>query len=230
MATRAATTAHTVVIRMLVWLAVVLAIAGWDPAPARADSIYVFRTLSATIDGAPSNQLDAFGQISVSDSAVAGGHASVTTPDPQLGPSTETLDGITSVAFGFNFGPVIWSPQGVINFTADLSGQNLHITPVNSDGGFIVNETDNDAYFAIGSANSDILTIGYGTDNLGSPCAGPQEPNVSHCVVTGEFVYAGGAPPLDPVPEPAALPTLFGSLSLFAGALIWRRRCVPVAG
>jgi hypothetical protein len=191
---------------------------------ASADVIYDFETLSATIDGVPVSGLTAVGRIDVTDAAVAAGRASVTTSNPQFGTPVETLTGINSTWFGFNIAPIISSSSGVINFAATITGADLTLIPDNLYGGFFVNNGDTDAYYAVGSADSEILTVGYGTDNPGSPCYGPQEPWLSHCVVTGEFVDPGGA---DPVPEPGALIMLFSNLALLGGALIWRRRAPP---
>jgi hypothetical protein len=221
------TTAHAAFNRTLLPLAAILTIAFGFMAPANADNIYSFETLSATMDGTPTNSLAAFGQIIISSAAVAAGHASVTTSNPAQGTPVETLDGVTSAYLDFTLGPQIATPYGVINFTASLSGEDIHITPQNLYGGFFVNGVDSDAYYAVGSSGSDILTIGYGTDDAGSPCYGPQMPGVSKCVVTGEFVYAGDPPPAGAapvaVPEPGSFPILLGGLSLL-GALLMRQR------
>jgi hypothetical protein len=188
--------------------------------PAHANVVYVWQTRSATLDGAPTGMLAAFGEITLTDAAVAGGFASAATSNPQSGVPVETLDGVVSASFGFSLGPAIQTPYGVIDFTATPDGGYLDVSPENLYGGFFVNAVDTDAYFAVGDPGSDILTIGYGTDDAGSPCFGPQEPASSRCVVTGVFEAAGGTG----VPEPSALLLFTGALGLLAMLLLRRRR------
>jgi len=187
---------------------------------AKADNIYTFETLSATLDGVPAAGLTAYGEIVVSASAVADGYAALTTSNPEIGTPSENFDGVISAYFGFLIGPQITSPDGVINFTANLSGDDIQINPINSYGGFFVNGDDTDAYYAVSSSGSDILTIGYGTNDASSPCYGLPLPGEAKCVVTGEFVDAD-----DPVPEPGSLVIFVGSLGLLGGLLC--RRMAP---
>ena len=197
-------------------------------APARADNLYTFETSSATINGVTASGLDAYGQIIVSAAAVAGGQASVVTSNPETGTPVETLNGITSAEFGFDFGPLITSPDGVIDFTATLSGDSIQIDPIDSYGGFFVNDDDTDAYYAVADSGSSLLTIGYGSDDANSPCFDAQMPGKAVCVVTGEFVYAGDPPPPgSPVPEPASIVVFLGSLGMLGG-LLWRVGRSPI--
>jgi hypothetical protein len=181
---------------------------------AKADVIYNWETLSAMIDGAPAYGLTALGAIDLTDAAVAAGAASITS-NPDVSPPEEISDGVVAAAFGFSIGPIIATPTGVINFTATPDGQYLHVIPENLYGGFFVNAGDTDAYFGIANVGSDVLTIGYGTDNAGSPCFGPQIPVLSHCVVTGVFETSQ-------ISEPSAF-AVFGALCVIGLAAAQRR-------
>lgn len=94
------------------------------------------------------------------------------------------------------FGGPDYTLAAVVNFMATVSGQHLAVSPNDNQsfyGGFFVNIGDTDAYYAALGAG-DVLTVGYGTDNVGSPCYGSQQPGQSHCVVTGVFELVIGEP------------------------------------
>jgi hypothetical protein len=194
---------------------------------AHADVIYTWRTLSATLYGVPTTSFTAFGEITLTDAAVASGVASVTTSNPEFGLPSETLDGVASASFRFTIGPGISTPTGVIDFTTTPDGQYLNVVPINSYGGFFVNEMDTEAYYALNSGGADTLTIGYGSDNIGNLCYGPQNPWTSHCVVTGEFQYSGG-PSTPAVDEPGAL-LIFGSALCLLAVFLRRWRSEQLA-
>jgi len=178
---------------------------------ASADVIYSWHTLTATVNGAPTS-LTASGQIVLTNTGFSAGSVSVTTTDP---PFSQTLNGVVSASFQAFDGPTLSTgTSDFVNFTATVNGQFLDVNPNNLFGGFFVNSLDTDAYFGVGGAP--ILTIGYGTDNLGSVCSGPQPPDQSHCVVTGFFQLAQ-------VPEPGSLAILAAAFSAFALCLARRR-------
>jgi hypothetical protein len=176
---------------------------------ARADVVYDFRTLSATLNGAPTN-LTASGEITITDAAFLQGSAQVNSP---LGfPITHALNGVVSASFEMFGGPTYTLSNSLINFTAAVDGLHLAVTPQNLGGGFFVDPGDSDAYFGVAGPGP-VLTVGYGSDNPGSACFGPQNPGQSRCVATGVF---------ERVPEPASL-ILFGT-GLIALAWFGRRR------
>ena len=210
--------------------AVLVAVAAIAGSTARADVIFSWETLSATVNGAPNSDLSAAGQITLTDAAVANGFASVTTTN-YGGGTNQTLDGVVSASFqmtglnGLYAGQeATGSPLAVINFTATLDRRFLDITPENSYGGFFVDAMDTNAYYGVDSGA--ILTIGFGSDNPNSICYGPQQPASSRCVVTGVFESEAGDMhtgirhrlSAEAVPEPGTLalllPAAFGIVGL----------------
>ena len=178
---------------------------------AHADVVYVWKTLSATIDGQPTS-LTAAGEVTLTDAGFSQGFGSVTTTPPGLLPVDQTLSGVASASFQMFDGPnVATGTTDSVNFTAAVDGPYLAVGQSNTQYGFFVNSIDIDLYFAnLASTGLPILTVGYGTDNSGSPCYGPQFPSQSHCVVTGVFER------VVPEPEPASLPLSLAALGLFA--------------
>jgi hypothetical protein len=202
---------------------------------AYADTIYTWETLSETINGVSTNSLTVNGEITLTGEPGTG-DPSVTTSSPGLGTPSETLTDVASASFGFvttpqisELGPQISSPWGVIDFAATTNGIYLDILPNNSYGGFFVDASDDEAYWADASAESNILTIGYGTDNESNICYGPQSPDSSHCVVTGVFEQAAIDPPSslesdsESVPEPGTLAIFASTLAIF-GIMLPRRQ------
>ena len=196
--------------------AILLAILPILSASAYADVVYSWQTLSATFDGIPNNSLTAVAEITLTDAGFADGFAAVTTID--LGGNVvRTLDGVVSAGFQltgidglFAGAESTASPQSLVNFTASVDGQFLDIAPDNAPGGFFVDTSDTNAYFA--TAAGSILTVGFGSDNPSSLCHGPQQPSLSHCVVTGRFARQD----IIAVPEPGSLPVLLAGLGLLA--------------
>ena len=224
--------------------AALVAIAAIAGSSARADVIFSWETLSATVNGVPNSDLGAIGQITLSDAAVDNGFASVTTTN-YGGHTNQTLDGVVSASFQmtglsglFAGEEAIGSPLAVINFTATLDRQFLDITPDNSYGGFFVDAMDTNAYYA--TVSESILTIGFGSDNPNSICYGPQQPATSHCVITGVFENEAGEmhTAISPhvhavvaaVPEPGTLalllPFVLGAFGLARRPMPARRRAV----
>lgn len=200
-------------VRMRELIALVLILLVIQVPSALADVMYDWVTLSATYNGMPTNLFTAFGNITLTDAGQALGFGSVTTTEV---PFSQTLNGVAEASFGFSNGPTYVAPgNDIVNFTATVDGQFLHVTPINLYGGFFVNSTDTDAYYGVNGPN-DILIVGYGTDNANSPCFGPQQPSVSHCVVTGVFELVS-------VAEPGPSPVLAGVSGLFV-LLLWRER------
>lgn len=194
-------------------LLLALALAGGLGAPgARADVTFVWHTLSATLDGQPTN-LTASGEITLTDAGFAAGFGEVTST-PFFGPPSsvmQTLDGIASASFQMFGGPPYATGQTagdltLVNFSALVRGQDLLVLPDNSHGGFMVDVDDGAAYFGT-MGTGDEFTVSYGTDASPSPCFGTQYLPGSHCVVTGVFE--------DPVPEPGTLPISLSALGLF---------------
>jgi hypothetical protein len=185
---------------------------------AQADVVYTWRTLSATLNGLPTN-LTAQGEITLTDAGFSRGSGGVTSFLTFPGVA-QTLDGIASARFEMFGGPFYTTApdHDIINFTASVAGQNLFVDPLNQAGGegFFVNTDGTDAYWGTPGAGG--LTVSYRTDNSFSPCFGPQTLPGSHCVVTGVF---------ERVPEPGTLPILlaaFGILILTTGPATFRRR------
>jgi len=184
---------------------------------ASADVIYSWHTLTATVDGAPTS-LTASGQIVLTDAGFSAGSVSVKTTDF---PFSQTLNGVVSASFQAFDGPTVSTgTSDFVNFTATVNGQFLDVLPINDavpgNPGFFVDSPDTEAYFGENGPGLHVLTIGYGTDNLGSVCSGPERPDQSHCVVTGFFQVAA-------VPEPGSLAILATAFSAF-GALCFARR------
>lgn len=184
-------------------------------AQADADVIYSWQTISATIGGAPTG-MSAVGGITLSDAAAAQGTAAVASA-PLFGSVQYDFSGIEAASFQMFTGPAYavsaTAPGNVVfNLTVAVNQQFLDFTGANQRfGGFAVDLSDSDAYYALG--NGDLWTIGYGSDNPASPCYGGQIPGsgTNRCVVTG--VFRADA---TPVPEPATLPLLASAL------LLWR--------
>ncbi len=178
---------------------------------AHADVVYVWKTLSATIDGQPTN-LTAAGEVTLTDAGFSQGFGQVTTTPPGFLPVDQTLSGVASASFQMFDGPnIATGTDDSVNFTAAVDGLYLAVDQSNTQYGFFGNSIGTDLYFAnLASFGFPILTVGYGTDNSGSPCYGPQLPGQSHCVVTGVFER------VVPEPEPATLPLSLAALGLFA--------------
>ena len=178
---------------------------------AHAGVVYVWKTLSATIDGLPTN-LTASGEVTLTDAGFSQGFGSVTTTPPGFLPMDQTLSGVASASFQMFDGPnIATGTNDSVNFTAAVDGLYIAVDPSNTPYGFFVDSLDTEAYFAnLATMGLPILTVGYGTDNSGSPCYGPQFPGQSHCVVTGVFEQ------VTPESEPATLPLSLAALGLFA--------------
>ncbi|MGE3782120.1 MAG: hypothetical protein AB7H71_05190 [Alphaproteobacteria bacterium] len=192
-------------------------VAATSLAPANADVIYNWHTLTAAVDGVPVSG-GAVGQIILTDAGFASGSVSVTT-NP-LDSSDQTLNGVVSAKFGAFGGPILTTGTGsFVNFTAVVDGQFLDVTPINSalgGAGFFVGPLGTEAYFGENGPGPHVLTIGFGTDDVGSVCSGPQQPGQSHCVLTGFFQQA--------VPEPGSLAVLATAFGAFGGLRFARRR------
>jgi hypothetical protein len=181
---------------------------------ARADVVYTWETLSATVDGVPTS-LTASGQIALTDAGFASGSVSVTT-DPFL-PLDQTLDGVVSASFGMFGGPVVSTSDSnsIVNFTASVNGNFLDVTPDNLF--FFSTYPTTEQYSGESGPGPHVLTIGFGTDNSASVCSGPAQPGQSHCVVTGFFQQVA-------VPEPGSLAILATAFAAFGGLRFARRR------
>ncbi len=167
---------------------------------AHADVVYVWKTLSATVDGQPTD-LTASGEITLTDAGFSQGFGSVTTTSIDGTMVNQILDGVVSASFQMFDGPDLTTGNTnvLVNLIATVHGQYLDVT---AEGPFFVNAIDTDAYFTIGSG-----IIYYGTDNQNSPCSGSELPGGSHCMVTGVFERV--------VPEPGTLPISLAALGLF---------------
>ena len=181
---------------------------------ARADAIYSWQTLSASLNGAPSD-LTASGSIVLTDAAAARGSAAVIS-DTLGGTVTHSFDGIAAARFQMFTGPnyTISSTDpgpALFNVAVGVHGDFLDFTGGNQRyGGFAVDPSDSEAYFAV--ANGDIWTIGYGSDSPASPCFGSQRPGAAgnRCAITGVFTAATD------VPEPASALTLLAGIAALA--------------
>lgn len=176
---------------------------------ARADVVYVWKTLSATIDGQPT-KLTAAGEVTLTDAGFGQGFGSVTTtlvPGSDI-IASQVLDGIRSASFQMFGGPnYTTNGTSLVNIVATVAGADLNVAPneyQQSYGGFFMDVNDTDVYYDGAGA------IYYGSDNQGSPCYGSELPGQSHCVVTGVFEQ------VVPEPEPASLPLSLAALGLFA--------------
>ena len=184
---------------------------------AHADVVYVWKTLSATVDGQPTN-LTASGEVTLTDAGFSQGFGQVTTTlVPGGGPiASQVLDGIESASFQMFGGPnYTTNGSSLINLVATVAGSNLTVVANEYQslyGGFFMNVADTDDYAEAGGA------IYYGTDNQNSPCYGPVTPGLSHCQVTGVFEQ------VVPEPEPATLPLSLAALCLFTIAAGRARR------
>ena len=183
--------------KYVAWIVAALVIA---VCPARANVVYDWQTLSATLHGSPTS-LTAAGEITLTDVGFSQGVVGVTTPN--AGPITHTLNGMVSASFEMFSGPALTLSNSLVNFTATVNGQFLDVSPVNLFGGFFVNLGGGDAYFAITGPGPDELTIGFGSENPASACFGSQIPGQSACIVTGVF---------ERVPEPGTLTMLLSAL------------------
>jgi len=182
---------------VLVFLVLVLGFGG----SAHADVVYVWKTLSATVDGQPTD-LTASGKITLTDAGFSQGFGSVTTTSIGGTMVNQILDGVVSASFQMFDGPdlITGNTNVLVNLIATVHDQYLDVT---AEGGpFFVNAVDTDAYFTIGSG-----IIYYGTDNQNSPCLGSELPGGSHCMVTGVFERV--------VPEPGTFPISLAALGLF---------------
>lgn len=184
---------------------------------AHADVVYVWKTLSATIDGAPTS-LTASGEITLTDAGFSRGFGSVTTTLVPGGGSiaSQVLDGIKSASFQMFDGPNYTTGGfSLVNLIATVAGPNLNVVANEYQslyGGFFMDAEDTADYFLSGTS------IYFGTDNQDSPCYGPETPGQSYCVVTGVFEQ------VVPEPEPATLPLSLAALCLFTIAAGRARR------
>ena len=176
---------------------------------AHADVVYVWKTLSATIDGLPTN-LTASGEVTLTDAGFSQGFGQVTTTlVPGGGPiASQVLDGIRSASFQMFGGPnYTTGGTSLVNFIATVAGPDLNVIGNEYQGlygGFFMNANDTDDYLDAGGG-----VIYYGTDNQSSPCYGSELPGQSHCRVTGVFEQVASTP------EPATLPLMLAALCLF---------------
>ena len=179
---------------------------------ARADVVYTFIELFATIDGTPADA-GAVGKIVLTDAGFASGSVSVSTD--QVG--DVHLDGVVSASFGtLNFlpGPIVGTPSQDVNFTATVSGRFLDV-----DGFFFETLSEEDQYREVDVPFPHLLTINYGTDNQAEPCSpNAQGSGTGICLVTGFFFN------LTSIPEPTSLSVLLFALSAFALLGIARTR------
>jgi hypothetical protein len=184
---------------------------------ARADVVYTFIELNATVDGTAANA-GAVGEIVLTDAGFASGAVSVST---EIGPIPPIyhLNGVVSASFGTpgpDFqGPIVGTGIGfdtTVDFTATVNGPFLDL-----DNGFIAAFAGTETYVIHGDPLSHLLTIQYANDNFGTNCS----PNLSGeglCFVTGFFVN------LNSIPEPGSLSALSAALLAFAALGIARAR------
>jgi hypothetical protein len=189
----------------------------------KADVIYTWETLSASLDGAPS-EMTASGSITLTDAAAQQGSAQLIS-NPVGGVADYTFEGVESASFQMFTGPLYSvSINDVTNFLFNLMvsprGEHLEFIGGNQRyGGFAVNLGDSDAYYAIDTDG--IWTIGYGSDNPGSPCFGGQIPGApgNQCAVTGVFAAE--------VSEPGTALLLLTGLALWGSLAGYRRHASP---
>lgn len=165
--------------------------------PARADVTFVWETLSATFDGAPSSTLTARGAITLTDQGFANGFGSVSGGGGHM-----SLDGIASADFTFytseGFLPSVGcgaDSQNYCDFTVTVDGDYLKLTSELVIERGLADDTDYLGRPGVG----DLLTVsgyfmGPGPCNTGTACQ-----------VTGEFVTT-------PVPEPGTFALLVAGL------------------
>ncbi len=188
---------------------------------AHADVVYVWKTLSATIDGQPTN-LTAAGEVTLTDAGFSQGFGQVTTTLVPGGNTiaSQVLDGIRSASFQM-FGGPMYTTNGtsLINIVATVAGANLNVVGNEYQqmyGGFFMDANDTDVYYGDGTGS-----IYYGSDDENSPCFGPAQPGQSHCQVTGVFER------VVPTPEPATLPLSLAALGWFTVIAARTRRPKP---
>ena len=110
--------------------------------------VYVWKTLSATVDGQPTN-LTASGEITLTDAGFSQGFGQVTTTSIGGTMVNQILDGVASASFQMFDGPdlITGNTNVLVNLIATVHGQYLDVT---AEGGpFFVNALDTDAYFTM---------------------------------------------------------------------------------